>query len=284
MRLANLAGRLTVMDGDRAVDVAAASDGRFGPIVQDVYDQWDDVVEWASKVRLKTGRPFELAELGAPAPCPTQVFGIGLNYPGHVDETGSETPRHPVVFTKFPSCISAPHMELNLPAGDVFVDWEVELVVVIGRHAHRLSPQEAWSHVAGVTVGQDLSERHQQFSGPSPQFCLAKSFPGFGPIGPVLVTPDEFDDPDDLVLGCHLNGDEVQRGRTSEMVFSVPEIIAAVSAVVPLLPGDLIFTGSPPGVGVTMDPPRRLQAGDVLVSHIEGVGEIRQDVRTPTPA
>jgi 2,4-didehydro-3-deoxy-L-rhamnonate hydrolase len=284
MRIANMAGRLAVIHGDRAVDVAEASDGRFGPSVQGVYDGWDDFVQWGRKLRLIDGRRFELAELGAPVPAPTQVFGIGLNYPRHVDEKRSETPRQPVVFTKFPSCITAPHSELSLPAGDVFVDWEVELVVVIGRYAHRLSPHDAWSHVAGVTVGQDLSERHQQFAGPSPQFSLAKSFPGFGPIGPVLVTLDEFDDPDDLVLGCHLNGEEVQRGRTGEMVFSVPEIIAALSAVVPLLPGDVIFTGSPPGVGVTMDPARRLRAGDVLVSSIEGIGEIRQDVRTPTSA
>jgi 2,4-didehydro-3-deoxy-L-rhamnonate hydrolase len=175
VRIANLAGRLSIINGDRAVDVANPSDGRFAPWVQGIYDRWDDFLRWATVAHLPDGRPFEVAQLGAPVPSPTQVFGIGLNYPGHVSETRSEPPRDPVVFTKFPSCITGPNTDVPLPSGDVFVDWEVELVVVIGGHAHRVSADEAWTHVAGLTVGQDLSERRGQFAGARPQFSLAKS-------------------------------------------------------------------------------------------------------------
>jgi len=156
-----------------------------------------------------------------------------------------------------------------------YVDWEVELVVVIGRGGHRIPENRAWEHVAGLTIGQDLSERRVQTAGRPAQFALGKSFPGFGPTGPVLVTPDELPDPDDLALSNILNGTVVQQARTSQMLFPVPELIARISAVVPLLPGDLIFTGTPAGVGVQRTPPRYLRPGDELVGQIEGIGELR---------
>jgi len=155
------------------------------------------------------------------------------------------------------------------------VDWEVELVVVVGRRAENVAEEHAWSHVAGVTVGQDLSERAVQMTGPVPQFSLGKSFPGFGPIGPAIVSSDELSDPDDLELACSVDGEVLQRGRTRDMVFSVPELVARISAVCPLLPGDIIFTGTPPGVGMARTPPRFLSGGTTLVSTIEGVGELR---------
>jgi 2-keto-4-pentenoate hydratase/2-oxohepta-3-ene-1,7-dioic acid hydratase in catechol pathway len=178
------------------------------------------------------------------------------------------------VFTKFPTCITGPFGDVVLPRGG-HTDWEVELVVVIGRRAERVVAAEAWSYVAGLAVGQDLSERVSQLAGPAPQFSLAKSYPRFGPIGPWLVTPDEFDDPDDLVLRCSINGRAVQDGRTSELLFGVPAIIEHLSAVLPLLPGDAVFTGTPPGVGMGRVPPRWLAPGDELVSSVEGIGELR---------
>jgi 2-keto-4-pentenoate hydratase/2-oxohepta-3-ene-1,7-dioic acid hydratase in catechol pathway len=155
------------------------------------------------------------------------------------------------------------------------VDWEVELVAVIGREASGVSEDAAWSHIAGFTVGQDLSERVSQMHGGAPQFSLAKSFPGFAPMGPALVTVDELADPADLSIVCRLNGEEVQTARTTDMVFSVPELVARLSRVVTLLPGDVIFTGTPPGVGFGRSPQRFLSDGDVLESSIEGVGEMR---------
>lgn len=181
----------------------------------------------------------------------------------------------PPVFTKFVTAISGPVTEVKLPEGGN-TDWEVELVAVIGRRAEGVSEADAWSHVAGLAVGQDISERISQLAGPAPQFSLGKSHPGFAPIGPWLVTPDEFDDPDDLELCCSINGEEMQKGRTRELIFSVPALIARLSATLPLLPGDVLFTGTPAGVGMGRDPKRFLAAGDELVSSIEGIGELRQ--------
>jgi 2-keto-4-pentenoate hydratase/2-oxohepta-3-ene-1,7-dioic acid hydratase in catechol pathway len=130
--------------------------------------------------------------------------------------------------------------------------------------------------VAGLTVGQDLSERVSQLAGPAPQFGLGKSFAGFGPVGPWLVTPDEFENPDDLELGCSIDGEQVQKGRTSELIFSVPQLIEGLSRTVALLPGDVIFTGTPAGVGLGRNPQRFIQPGETLVSWVEGIGELRQ--------
>ena len=174
------------------------------------------------------------------------MFGIGLNYRDHAAESGLPLPDRPATFTKFPTCLTGPDAEVPLPSGAV--DWEVELVVVIGVRAHRVSEGAAWQHVAGVTVGQDLSERVVQWSAGG-QFSLGKSFPGFGPMGPCLVTPDALADPDDLAIRCAVNGEIVQQSRTSDMVFGVPRLIAELSAVLPLLPGDVIFTGTPSGIG-----------------------------------
>ena len=181
-------------------------------------------------------------------------------------------PKRPATFTKFPTCLTGPDAAVTLPPG--MVDWEVELVVVIGTRAKRVDPARAWDHVAGVTVGQDLSERGLQFEAGN-QFSLGKSFPGFGPTGPWLVTPDELEDPDDLALGCAVDGETVQSSRTSDLIFPVPQLITELSAVLELLPGDLIFTGTPAGVGLGRTPPRFLQVGQTLESWIEGIGTIR---------
>ncbi|MFL1382372.1 fumarylacetoacetate hydrolase family protein, partial [Nocardiopsis protaetiae] len=196
-----------------------------------------------------------------------------LNYVRHAQEAGFDLPELPVVFTKFPTCIVGPDHEVELPRGSV--DWEVELVVVIGAHAHRIDEAQAWAVVAGLTLGQDLSERELQHAGPAPQFGPAKSFPGFGPTGPVLVTPDAFADPDDLRIECHLNGEAVQDGRTSDMLFPVASLVSWLSHITPLCPGDVIFTGTPSGIGAAMDPPRFLRPGDELLSRLEGVGTLR---------
>src|SRR5258706_5064594 len=177
-----------------------------------------------------------------------------------------------------PDLPHGPLADVVLPSE--FVDWEVELVVVIGARAHHVTSSGAWDHVAGVTVGQDLSERVVQISGGG-QFSLGKSFPGFGPTGPWLVTPDELHDPDDLELSCSVDGREVQKSRTSQMVFGVPELIARLSAVLPLLPGDLIFTGTPAGIGATRQPPQFLRPGQVLSSYLEGAGTIANRLIAP---
>jgi len=275
VRVGNLAGRLVIVTGAGAIDVETASGGRFGPEPQAVYDQWAEFAGWAAGTDDAAAQPYEPAQLGAPAPAPRQSFGIGLNYRDHVAESGLTVPDQPSVFTKFPSCITGPHSDVALPP-DGHTDWEVELVAVIGITARNVSAAAAWSHVAGLTVGQDISERISQLAGSPAQFSLGKSFPGFGPTGPWLVTLDEFANPDDLELGCSVNGDQMQKARTSYQIISVPQLIAKLSAVVTLLPGDIIFTGTPAGVGMGRDPQRWLAPGDEVVSYVEGIGELRQ--------
>jgi 2-keto-4-pentenoate hydratase/2-oxohepta-3-ene-1,7-dioic acid hydratase in catechol pathway len=281
MRIGNIDGRLNVVSGERAWDVEASSGGSFSADPQAVYACWPQFVEWASAGLPGEPRPFGRDRLGPPVPRPAQVFAIGLNYRGHAAESGFAIPVSPTVFTKFVTAIAAPDGNILLPAGDV--DWEVELVVVMGRQARNVAPSHAWSYVAGLTVGQDLSERRTQLAGPAPQFSLGKSFPGFAPIGPCLVTPDELGSVDDIEIGCSVNGEPVQKGHTRDLIFPVPDLIAYLSSVLTLLPGDVIFTGTPDGVGQGRDPQRFLAAGDELISYAAGIGEMRHRFTTPEP-
>jgi 2,4-didehydro-3-deoxy-L-rhamnonate hydrolase len=274
VKLANVDGRAALVLGDQIADVATASDGRFGVDPMVLYDQWDEFRDFATTVTSPTGPLVEVA-LRNPVPLPRQVFAIGLNYRSHAEESGAALPEVPAVFTKFPASLAGPFDDVAVAGPSV--DWEVELVVVIGRLADRVTTPDAWSHVAGVTIGQDISDRHLQFAAGA-QFSLGKSRRGFGPIGPWVVTPDELNNPDDLALGCSVNGDKMQDARTTDLVFDVPNLIAELSEVLPLLPGDVIFTGTPAGVGVVRKPPRFLRPGDTLETWIEGVGTIRNRI------
>ncbi|GCE44343.1 Fumarylacetoacetate hydrolase family protein [Rhodococcus wratislaviensis] len=281
MRIANLAGRLVLVTDTGAVDVEEASRGQFGPDPTAIYRQWPDFTAWAASTELPSGRPYDDAELGAPVPEPGQVFAIGLNYRAHATESGFDFPVEPPVFTKFRTSITGPVGDLALPGETV--DWEAELVVVIGREARHVAAADAWDHVAGLTVGQDYSERTRQLVAPAPQFSLGKSFPGFAPIGPVVVTLDELPDPADLEIGCSINGEQVQKARTSDLIFPIPVLIERLSAVLPLQPGDLIFTGTPSGVGGGRTPKRFLVPGEEVLTWIEGIGALRQRCVPGTP-
>jgi 2-keto-4-pentenoate hydratase/2-oxohepta-3-ene-1,7-dioic acid hydratase in catechol pathway len=278
VKLANLGGRAVLIQRDGAsnhgaIDVETASSGRFAPEMSPLFHEWDEFVAWAEGVPAGEGAvEFDPADLAAPVPRPRQVFAIGLNYAEHAAEAGYPPDSMPVTFTKFPSSIVGPDTVVALPEGNV--DWEVELVVVIGREAHRLDRESAWDHVAGLTIGQDISERITQMQGSAPQFSLGKSFPGFGPTGPWLVTPDEFADKDDLAIACSLSGERMQSSRTSMMLYDVPELLVRLSAVCRLLPGDIIFSGTPSGIGNRRTPQRFIGPDDVLVSEIEGIGTL----------
>jgi 2-keto-4-pentenoate hydratase/2-oxohepta-3-ene-1,7-dioic acid hydratase in catechol pathway len=275
MRIAAVSQRLCLIKAGGAIDVHAASNGRFDADPAAVYPRWREFTGWAASTSLPGPQPFAPEALGSPSPAPRQVYGIGLNYSDHVAESGFAKPdTSPPVFTKFPSCITGPYGKITLPPGG-HTDWEVELVVVIGQTARAVSRAAAWDYVAGLSAGQDISERILQMAATPPQFSMGKSYPGFGPVGPWLVTPDEFANPGDLELGCLINGEQMQKCRTSQLTFGVPELIEQLSAVTPLLPGDLIFTGTPSGVGLGRTPQRWLQPGDVLTSYIEGIGEMR---------
>lgn len=275
MKLANVAGRSTLLVDGGGIDVANASKGRFDSDIQSIYDDWTAFVSFESTLGVTGAAQIDESKLGSPVPRPRQVFAIGLNYRAHAEESGMALPKMPATFTKFPASLAGPFDNVTL-SGDT-VDWEVELVVVIGRRADRVAEADAWSHIAGLTIGQDISDRTVQFAAGS-QFSLGKSYRGYGPIGPWLVSVDEFENPNDLALGCSINGQVMQDARTSDLIFTVPKLIAELSAVLALLPGDIIFTGTPAGVGVSAKPPRFLHAGEVLESWIEGIGTIRNHI------
>lgn len=280
MRIANLAGRAVLLTDKGAVDIHKASGGSLSSDPQALFERWPEASAVLTELTGEVS-PYEESDLLAPVPRPAQLFAIGVNYRAHAEESGIDVSgvTWPPTFTKFASCLTGPATTVTLPEG--WVDWETELVVVIGKGGHRVPLEEAWEHVAGFTVGQDLSERIGQWSGPAPQqFSLGKSHPGFGPTGPAVVTLDELADPADLAIGCTLNGETMQDDRTSNMIFGVPELIVHLSSVTALQPGDVIFTGTPAGIGATRKPSRFLAEGDELVSTIEGLGTQRVTFRT----
>ena len=279
MRIATKTGRsvLVSLDGTFGVDIAKASGGKFGPDPRQVFDAWDELKQWYDSNPVDfavDGEAIDLAELEAPSPDPRQVFAIGLNYRDHAVEAGLEAPSAPTVFTKFLGSFAGPTGDLVL-AGET-VDWEAELVVVVGRTARHVAAEDAWSYIAGITVGQDYSERATQLAGPVPQFSIGKSFVGFSPQGPWLVSPEEFENPDDIAISCTVNGESVQSSSTRHLIFSVPALIAHLSSVLELTPGDVIFTGTPSGVGGARTPAWFLKAGDVVETTVPGIGTLRQ--------
>jgi 2-keto-4-pentenoate hydratase/2-oxohepta-3-ene-1,7-dioic acid hydratase in catechol pathway len=250
--------------------------------MQQVFDRWDEFRAAVATRSGQRGRPFKDAELLAPSPFPRQSIGVGFNYDSHVSEVaGNMAPPAgaPLIFAKFASCVSGPYADIELVSDTV--DFEVELVAVIGRTAINVTREQAWEHVAGVMVGQDISERCVQQQA-SPQHSIGKSYRTFGPTGPWLTTIDELPDPDDLSIECEIDGTMMQRDRTRSLIFDVSQLIAMLSAMMTLLPGDVIFTGTPSGVGALRTPPRYLREGEVLTSSIEGLGSLSNRIVRPT--
>lgn len=255
-------GRLRSLEG-----VVADWGGQF------LSDLWLDHVRSLDLERLPlvAGQP----RIGA---CVAQVpkfLCIGLNYADHAAETGASVPAEPVVFAKATSAVSGPFDPVLIPPGSQKTDWEVELGVVIGKRAKRISAAQALEHVAGYCVINDLSEREYQLEGTG-QWIKGKSYDSFGPIGPYLVTRDEIPDPQALRLWLEVDGHRYQEGNTKTMVFGVAHIVSYLSRFFTLLPGDVISTGTPPGVGLGQKPPVYLRAGQVMRLGIDGLGEQRQ--------
>jgi 2-keto-4-pentenoate hydratase/2-oxohepta-3-ene-1,7-dioic acid hydratase in catechol pathway len=274
--LANVAGRAVLVHDDHYYDLATISGGALGP---DPMDAIDDVAALHSLFeQLGDHDPAGVmagAQLGPPIPRPRNSYAIGLNYRSHVAEADMEVPEVPLVFSKFPSCIVGPSadIELRTEAGD----YEAELVVVIGTGGRDIAAANAWNHVAGVTCGQDISDRKLQFAAKPPHFDLGKSRDTYGPIGPVLVSTDSLADRDDLQITCDVNGERRQTGTSANLIFDIPAIIAYISAITTLAPGDLIFTGTPEGVGAVQG--LFLAPGDVITTTIEGIGTMTNTCR-----
>jgi len=259
-----------------------AADGgpaRFGIFEDDrVFETTDPLAGRSEK-----GTPHDLADVKVLAPVvrPSKVVCVGINYVPHMEESGFERPAEPVIFSKLPSALSGPHDPILLPkAAPRRVDYEAELVVVMGRRGRDIERLRALDHVAGYTVGNDVSARDWQLKKPGGQWLLGKSFDTFLPLGPWLTTPDEFGDPAGRHVRCSINGELLQDDVLANLIFDIPDVIAYVSRVATLEPGDLIMTGTPGGVGQSRTPPRWLQEGDVVETEVDGIGTMRNPVRT----
>jgi 2-keto-4-pentenoate hydratase/2-oxohepta-3-ene-1,7-dioic acid hydratase in catechol pathway len=220
------------------------------------------------KLPLVSGSP----RIGAPIGVVPKFFGIGLNYRDHAEETGMPIPEVPIVFAKASSCVSGPYDPILAPKGFERMDYEVELGVVIGTEARSVAEVDALDHVAGYTICNDVSERSLQVGGPG-EWIKAKSYDSFGPLGPWLVTRDEIPDPQQLNLTLDLNGLRMQTGSTATMIFTVAQLVSYISKYMTLVPGDVITTGTPPGVGMARKPRVFLKPGDELKLTVSGLGE-----------
>ena len=218
------------------------------------------------------------ATLLAPVPDPGKIVCLGLNYRDHAEESGMAIPEEPVLFSKFPSAVVGPGATIELPSVSTQVDYEADLVWVVGKAGRDIPRDRAMEHVGGYTVGHDVSARDWQLNKPGKQWMAGKTFDTFAPMGPALVTPDEVPDPANLGIRLRLNGETMQDSNTSQLIFRADEVISYLSQIFTLEPGDLIFTGTPPGVGMARKPPVWLKSGDVVEVEIDGLGVLKNPV------
>lgn len=276
LRLANLKGRAQFIVGDiaspRAIDVATSSNNSLSADPMLCFAHWDSLKKLAATLDANTGTSVAIADLSCPVPQPRQMFAVGLNYRQHAAEMGSPLPPLPLVFAKFQSSLNSPTGNIEILSDTV--DYESELVIIVGKGGRHIDEAVAWDHVAGLCAGQDVSDRGLQYMGTPPQFSLGKSRVGYSPIGPWVTDMSNNDKRDDLQLGCTVNGEQRQDTQTSDMIFGIAHIVAYMSTIVELFPGDIIYTGSPFGVGHGRKPQLYLKPGDVVETTLEGVGTI----------
>jgi len=270
-RLANLDDRAALLDDTHWFDLATVTGDPSLADPMAAVTRFGELHAAQAACALATpGGLLADAILGVCVPRPQKVFGIGLNYRSHAEESNQPIPPAPMTFTKFPTCLVGPTADIVLSGA--FVDWEVELVAVIGVGGRHIGRAEAWSHVAGLTLGQDISDRVVQLTGSPAQFSMGKSYDTYGPMGPALVGLDAFPDPDNVGIWCDVAGERMQTGRTDDLIFTVPEIIEYLSAICTLVPGDIIFTGTPAGVGGPRG--RFLADGEMIDSGAEVIGTL----------
>jgi acylpyruvate hydrolase len=240
--------------------------------------------DWSEQAQAAGTRVSRAEVRFAPVvPRPRKILCAGLNYRSHIEETGRDAPAHPFFFPKFDNSLIGAFDDIPLPAFSDTVDWEAELTIVIGSPARRVSEREAFRHVAGYTIMNDVSVREWQHHGPT--WTAGKIFEGMTPVGPLLLTLDELPPGEpDLAIACSVNGENVQHARTSDLLFGVAELVSYLSRVTTLMPGDLIATGTPSGIGATRKPPRFLKPGETLRTEIEGIGELENICVEEVPA
>ncbi len=268
--LANVEGRAALVTEGHWYDLESLSSGEHGSDPMAALLIPGRLAELTREVRQHTpDGVVDFSRLEPPVPRPRNVYAIGLNYQAHADEGGMDVPANPLVFTKFPSCLVGPNADIEMRSDTV--DYEGEVVVVIGPGGKDIAPEKAWDHIVGLMVGQDVSDRAVQFAAKPPHFDLGKSFDTFGPIGPVMVSPDTVGR-GALRIVTEVNGEVRQDGTTDHMIFDIATLVSYLSRVTTLRTGDLIFTGTPEGVGATQG--KFLADGDVVTTTIEGIGSL----------
>jgi 2-keto-4-pentenoate hydratase/2-oxohepta-3-ene-1,7-dioic acid hydratase in catechol pathway len=283
MRFAHLTGAarpLAVVEGDRVATLAVDGAATVDELIGAGPPAWEAARELA-RAAIENGEALEPGILDAPLKSPSKIACVGLNYHDHCRETGMAVPERPLIFAKFPSSLVGPGAAIAWPEGlTEQVDWEVELAVVIGHRTRHASEREALDAIFGYTAANDVSARDLQFA--DQQWVRAKSIDSFCPLGPVIVTPDEFGDPQDKRLVTRVNGETMQDSTTAEMIFGVAEVVSFLSRASTLEPGDLILTGTPWGVGGFRDPPVFLKPGDTVEVEVEDIGVLANDVGRDT--
>jgi 2-keto-4-pentenoate hydratase/2-oxohepta-3-ene-1,7-dioic acid hydratase in catechol pathway len=272
--------RAAVRHHDHYIDLHA-TDAAFPPTVRRLLAAGPEILEHAARAGKRADAvrvPVDKARLAAPVPDPQKIVCLGLNYRDHAAETNAPLPKEPILFSKYPTALIGSGDAIILPAVSNEVDFEAELVIVVGKRGRHLTIDNALRHVAGYTVGHDVSARDWQLKKDGKQWMAGKTFDTFAPTGPELVMADEVANPHDLAIRLRLNGNLMQDSNTRQMIFGVAETLAYLSKVFTLEPGDLIFTGTPPGVGFARKPPVYLKAGDVVEVEIAGIGLLRNPV------
>jgi 2-keto-4-pentenoate hydratase/2-oxohepta-3-ene-1,7-dioic acid hydratase in catechol pathway len=260
------------------VDLVDA-DPQLPLMVKELLEQGDEALARASAAAARgPANPLDETTLLAPVLDPQKIICVGLNYADHAAETGAVVGDEPVIFNKFPTCLRGPDAPIELPPESAEVDYEAELVVVVGRRARRVARESARDYVAGYACGHDVSARDWQKNKPGKQWLLGKAFDSFAPLGPWLATRDEIADPENLPIELRLNGQVMQSSNTQQLIFKIDYLVGYLSHVCTLLPGDLIYTGTPPGVGMARKPPVFLKPGDVCEVAIPGLGVLRNPV------
>ena len=275
-KLANIEGRAALVDGENYYDLETISNGKFNNDTSNALTNLVGLSELSED--LSKSEPTGLlhdVKIDAPISAPKNCYAVGLNYRNHAEEVGMDIPSVPMVFTKHTTCLVGPNSTIEMRSDHV--DYEAELVVVIGHPGKDILKDNAWNHVAGLCVGQDISDRTVQFSSKPPQFNLGKSFDTFGPMGPYLVSPDSLQNKESLQIECKVNQEVRQKDNTNDLIFDIPSIISYLSEIVTLNTGDVIFTGTPGGVGVMEG--KFLKDGDVLRTSIEGLGTLKNDCK-----
>jgi len=270
-KLANIKGRAALLNEESFYDLEEISNGNLSHDSTKALFHLEELGELSKNLNdLEATGNISEAEFDAPVSFPKNCYAVGLNYRNHAEEVNMTIPEVPMIFTKHTSCLVGASADVEMRSN--YVDYEAELVVVIGLSGKDISKDNAWNHVAGLCIGQDISDRPAQFASTPPMFNLGKSFDTFGPMGPALVSPDSLPNKENLVIECKVNDEIRQNDNTDDLIFDVPTIISYLSEIVTLNTGDVIFTGTPGGVGVTQG--KFLKDGDIITTSIEGLGTL----------